>query len=102
MASAELFASDTASDTGAVQTLADGVSKTIVAFGKLERDEEIAIEIPDHAGTSWQQLTHVDEGGNAVQVEFTHQRNTIKLTGPLEWRWNKPVTDNAIEILEYA
>ena len=92
----------TARTAAATQVIAIAVGVTAnYAAHDLEPDEAITVQVPDAAGT-YADLYYTLANGLPIKAELTANRNTIALTGPVDARFNKPITDAAVELTEYT
>jgi len=83
-------------------TIAAGSVGNFIAIGLTKDDQAIVFEGSNAAGTSFEPLSFIGGGGNHRTAEITYQHRTIQLTGPVDFRINKPATANAVEISQYT
>jgi hypothetical protein len=81
-------------------SVASGSTATFAAFG-LSEEERIIFEVPD-SSSNYKPLTYVDGAGRHKTAELSTAVRTIKITGPVDARINKPATASAVEIVEYT
>ena len=95
-----VIAATTAADTTVEVALVDGESKTY-GGSSLTNTERVLFEQEDSSG-GFSELWTLDEGGTPQQAVLHSRRTLIRLYGPLEFRINKPATQNAVEVVEYT
>lgn len=95
-------AATTAASTAYTGSIASGVTVTFAGLSMLRQDKPIVFEIPNAAGDTYEPLRYLIATGDVRTAELSAPLNTIQLTGPIDYRINKPVTTNAVEIVEYS
>lgn len=94
-------AATTTADTTYTGSVSAGSSRTFYAYG-LKGSERVNFEAPDSGGDYFVIRT-LDGAGNAGREAYLGSgRNQITLNGPIDFRINKPVTANPVEVGEYT
>lgn len=88
--------------TTAVFSIAAGSVGNFIAIGLVKDDEPVVFEGSDAAGTGFEPLSYIDQGGDHRTAQLTYQHRTIQIAGPADIRINKPATQNAAEITQYT
>lgn len=83
-------------------SIAAGTVGNFIAIGLTKDDPAIVFEGQNAAGTVFEPLSFIDPGGDHRTAQITYQHRTIQLVGPIDFRINKPVTANAVEIAQYT
>lgn len=100
MTTTAIIVATIAADTSVVGTILDGASKTF-GTGLLGPFEKIDIEQKNSSG-GYTKLWYLTDSGMERQAQLKRKISTIKLSGPLDFRINKPVTRKAVEVVEYT
>jgi hypothetical protein len=100
MATTARIALKTGVDTAYTASIASGTTIVLKATG-LTGNEVIDVEGKNAAG-GYSLITERDSNGKFVAIQFSERRNAIPLTGPLDYRLNKPVTAGSAGVDEYT
>jgi len=65
-------------------------------------NESIKLLSSDAAGTTYKQIIYIDEGGSSRNAQLTRNNSTIQISGPLDFRFVKNVTSDAVELSEFT
>jgi hypothetical protein len=82
-------------------SIAAGAVGNFIAIG-LKHNDQVKVMGSNAAGTEYTQLTYIDPGGKRSPAILTPSNNTIELNGPIDFRFDKPVTGGDVELSEYA
>jgi hypothetical protein len=83
-------------------SIASGAVGNFTAHDLIQaKSEEITILVPNAAGT-YKPLTYIDEGGKQRTAMLTATNNSIRLSGPVDFRFSKPITTNLVELSQYS
>lgn len=80
--------------------VAAGSTTTFAAFG-LKGTERIVFEVAD-SSSNYFPMTYIDGNGSVRTADLTAANRTIKISGPVDARINKPATDDSVEVVEYS
>jgi len=89
-AAATYTASITAGNVGNFIALDLGVNESIQVLGS------------DAAGTTFKPIIYIDQGGSSRTAILNRNNTTIQLTGPIDFRFSKGVTGEAVELSQYT
>lgn len=81
-------------------SIAAGSVGNFAAFD-LAAGESIKILIPNAAGV-YKPWRYIDDGGKSREAVLTREANTRQLAGPVDFRFDKPDTDAAVELSQYT
>ena len=73
-----------------------------IAIGMVADDAPIVFEGSDAAGTGFTPITYLDNKGERMVAQLATGYETIQLVGPIDFRINKPITINAVEVSQYT
>jgi len=96
-----IVATANASTTGTLSIAAGSVGN-FIAIGMVNDDKPIVFEGSDAAGTVFIPLTYLDKKGERMVAQIATGYETIQLVGPVDFRINKPTTENAVEVSQYT
>ena len=92
----------TAASTAYTASIAAGAVGNFTAIGMVNADMPIVFEGSDAAGTGFTPITYLDNKGERMVAQLATGYETIQLVGPIDFRINKPVTANAVEVSQYT
>lgn len=98
MTATALISATTAAATHSM-SVGSGETVTLAARG-LVKGEKIDIEI-DFGSSEYEVMKRVDMYGTGQLVQFNDAQNSMRVTGPIDIRINKPVTENAVKVVEF-
>lgn len=91
----------TAASTAYTASILAGSVGNFKAHDLLAGDEPIVFEGKDAAGV-YEAITYINPGGVRQVAQIIQTANTIQLVGPIDFRINKPITKQAVEVSEYT
>ncbi len=94
------IAATTDADVSYEFSVAVGVTAQFGCSG-LKGNETIRVE-KKQSGAVYDALTFTNEKGQATNSFLSAKSNTISITGPIDARVNKPVTQLEVEVVEYT
>lgn len=100
MTTTAVITATTAEDKTVTGSVAAGGEKAFGAFG-LVSTEAILIEQRDSAG-NYRVIRYLADDGNMREGKLEAHRTLLRIIGPIDYRINKPVTKNAVEVVEYS
>jgi len=83
-------------------SIAAGSVGNFIAIGMANDDPPIVFEGSDAAGTGFTPITYLDNKGERMNAQLAKGYETIQLVGPIDFRINKPITINAVEVSQYT
>ena len=83
-----------------VFSVAVGVTAQFGA-SNLKGNEVIRLE-KKQSGAVYEALTFTDASGKVSNSYLSANSNTISITGPIDARFNKPITALAVEVVQYS
>ena len=89
-------------DQSYTASIAAGSVGNFIAIGMTKDDGPIVFEGSNAAGTVFEPLTYIDQGGDHRTAQLTYQHRTIQISGPVDIRINKPQTAVAVEVSQYT
>lgn len=102
MTTTAIIAATTAATTTSLASIAAGAVGNFIAIGMVNDDKPIVFEGSDAAGTGFTPLTYLDNKGERMVAQLATGYETIQLVGPVDFRINKPITENAVEVSQYT
>ena len=102
MATTARIVATTAASTAYTASIAAGSVGNFIAIGMVNSDKPIVFEGSDAAGTGFTPITYLDNKGDRMVAQLATGYETIQLVGPIDFRINKPVTENAVEVSQYT
>lgn len=90
------------SEITTLASIAAGAVGNFIAIGMVVGDKPIVFEGSDAAGTSFSPITYLDSKGERMTAQLATGYETIELIGPVDFRINKPATNNAVEVSQYT
>lgn len=94
------IAKKTAADKTYTGTVAAGSIKTFSCQG-LKNAERVVFEHPDESG-NYGIIRSLDGEGKMQEAFLGANRTVMQLTGPIDFRINKPVTEKAVSVVEHT
>jgi hypothetical protein len=88
--------------TTGLLTIAAGSVGNFIAIGMVNDDKPIVFEGSDAAGTGFTPITYLDNKGERMVAQLATGYETIQLVGPVDFRINKPQTENVVEVSQYT
>lgn len=82
-------------------SIAAGSVGNFIAIGMVNDDAPIVFEGSNAAGT-YTPITYLDNKGDRMVAQLATGYETIQLVGPIDFRINKPITANTVEVAEYS
>jgi len=89
-------------DITSLASIAAGAVGNFIAIGMVADDAPIVFEGSDAAGTGFTPITFLDGSGDRMNAQLAKGYETIQLIGPIDFRINKPATENAVEVSQYT
>lgn len=83
-------------------SIAAGNVGNFIAIGMVNDDKPIVFEGSDAAAAVFTPITYLDNKGERMVAQIATGYETIQLVGPIDFRINKPVTENAVEVSQYT
>jgi hypothetical protein len=102
MTTTAVIVATTAADSSVTGSIAAGSVGHFIAIGMVADDAPIVFEGSDAAGTGFTPITYLDNKGERMNAQLAKGYETIALNGPVDFRINKPVTVNAVEVSQYT
>ena len=101
MTTTAVIVATTSASTAVTGSIAAGEVKAFGAVG-LRNSEFVNIEQSNAAGTVYSVIKYLSADGRHRETRLEPGKTLIQLAGPIDYRINKPVTANAVEIVEYS
>lgn len=100
MTTTAVISATTAADATVVGSISPGATRSFGATG-LTGDEAVVLEHRDSSG-SYRPIIHQTADGGSYRADLRRDRTVIILAGPIDYRINKAVTAEAVEVVEYS
>ena len=102
MATTARIVATTAASVAYTASIAAGSVGNFIAIGMVSGDPPIVFEGSDDAGTGYTPITYLDNKGDRMVASLAVGHETIQLVGPIDFRINKPITANNVEVSQYT